>query len=173
MKTEKLEIIIADITTLKVDVIVNAANNSLLGGGGVDAAIHRVAGYQLLEECKKLNGCNTGEAKLTKGYNLPAKYVIHTVGPIWRGGFNNESLLLSKCYKNSLKIVEEYNFKTIAFPSISTGVYRYPLEDATKIALSEILQFLDNNNTVEKIIICCFDQNTFNSYLKSYESIKH
>ncbi|MFN4150871.1 MAG: O-acetyl-ADP-ribose deacetylase [Candidatus Sericytochromatia bacterium] len=171
MKTEKLEIIIADITTLKVDVIVNAANNSLLGVGGVDGAIHKVAGYQLLAECKKLNGCNTGEAKLTKGYNLPAKYVIHTVGPIWRGGFNNESLLLSKCYKNSLKIVQEHNFKTIAFPSISTGVYRYPLEEATKIALSEISQFLDNNELVEKIIICCFDQNTFDNYLKSYESI--
>lgn len=172
MKTEKLEIIIADITTLKVDVIVNAANNSLLGGGGVDGAIHKVAGSKLLEECKRLNGCNTGEAKLTKGYNLPAKYVIHTVGPIWRGGFNNESLLLSKCYKNSLKIVQEHNFKTIAFPSISTGVYRYPLEDATKIALSEILKFLDNNDKVEKIIICCFDQITFDNYLKSYKSLK-
>lgn len=171
-ENERLEILIADIITLNVDAIVNAANNSLLGGGGVDGAIHRVAGHKLLEECKKLNGCNTGEAKITKGYNLPSKYVIHTVGPIWRGGFNNESLLLSNSYKNSLKIVDEHNFKTIAFPSISTGVYRYPLEDATKIALSKIIQFLDKNDRVEKIIICCFDQNTFDNYLKSYNLLK-
>lgn len=168
---EKISIVIADITTLKTDAIVNAANNALLGGGGVDGAIHKVAGLELFYECKKLNGCKTGQAKLTKGYNLPAKYVIHTVGPIWRGGFNNEALLLANCYQNSLKIAKEHNFKTIAFPSISTGIYSYPLEQASKIALMEIKIFINKPNEIEKIIICCFDQKTYDTYIQSYNLI--
>jgi O-acetyl-ADP-ribose deacetylase (regulator of RNase III) len=163
---ERLSLIIADITTLEVDAIVNAANNSLLGGGGVDGAIHNVAGSELLAECKKLNGCPTGSAKITKGYNLPAKHVIHTVGPVWSGGTNNEPILLANCYKNSLNIAKEHNLKTIAFPSISTGVYSYPIEKASKIALNEILNFLEHNPIPEKITICCFDNKTYNTYLE-------
>lgn len=160
----RIEIVQEDITKLKVDAIVNAANTSLLGGGGVDGAIHRAAGPQLLEECKKLGGCPTGQAKITKGYNLPAKFVIHTVGPIWRGGKNNEDELLANCYRNSLRIAVENNIKTIAFPSISTGAYRFPLERASKIALNTVKEFLKKNHTIEKVIFCCFDENTFNIY---------
>lgn len=160
----RIEIVQEDITKLKVDAIVNAANTSLLGGGGVDGAIHRAAGPQLLEECKKLGGCPTGQAKITKGYNLPAKFVIHTVGPIWRGGKNNEDELLANCYRNSLRIAVENNIKTIAFPSISTGAYRFPLERASKIAVNTVKEFFKKNHTIEKVIFCCFDENTFNIY---------
>ncbi|MDH7603940.1 MAG: O-acetyl-ADP-ribose deacetylase [Melioribacter sp.] len=160
----RIEIIKGDITKLKVDAIVNAANNSLLGGGGVDGAIHRAAGPMLLEECKKLGGCPTGEAKITKGYNLPAKFVIHTVGPIWKGGNYNEDELLSNCYKNSLKLALENGIKTIAFPSISTGAYRFPVEQASKIAFNTVMEFLQQHDKIEKVIFCCFDDNTYALY---------
>lgn len=160
----KIEIINGDITKQSVDAIVNAANNSLLGGGGVDGAIHRAAGPELLAECRTLNGCKTGEAKITKGYNLPAKYVIHTVGPIWFGGENNEKELLADCYRNSLRLALENSIKSIAFPSISTGAFGYPVELASKIALSEILTFLKNSNKIDRVLIVCFGEKVFNTY---------
>jgi O-acetyl-ADP-ribose deacetylase (regulator of RNase III) len=160
----RIEVEKDDITKLRVDAIVNAANTSLLGGGGVDGAIHRAAGPKLLEECRTLNGCLTGEAKITKGYNLPAKYVIHTVGPVWNGGNYNEEILLANCYKNSLHLATENNIKTIAFPAISTGVYHFPLEQATIIAISETQKFLVKNKSIEKVIFVCFDENTYRIY---------
>ncbi len=153
-----------DITKLKVDAIVNAANNTLLGGGGVDGAIHKAAGPKLLEECKTLDGCETGEAKITNGYNLPAKWVIHTVGPVWKGGKYNEEELLAKCYKNCFKLAKEYKLKTIAFPAISTGDYKFPVEKATKIAISETNNFLKNNDSIEKVIFVCFNDYVFGCY---------
>jgi len=156
----------SDITKLKVDAIVNAANTSLLGGGGVDGAIHRAAGHKLLEECRKLNGCQTGEAKLTKGYNLPAKYVIHTVGPVWQGGNSDEAKLLTDCYNNSMSIAFQNVFKSIAFPCISTGVYGYPVESAAKIAVNTVKQFIDKNNYKIEIIFCCFSDYDLGVYEK-------
>ena len=160
----RIEIEKGDITKLKVDAIVNAANTSLLGGGGVDGAIHRAAGPKLLEECRTLNGCPTGNAKITNGYNLPAKFVIHTVGPVWNGGKQNEGKLLADCYKNSLKLAAENNIKTMAFPAISTGIYHFPLLRATEIAISVIKNFLTDNKTIEKVIFVCFDENTYQAY---------
>lgn len=165
----KLNIKIGDITKETTDAIVNAANTSLLGGGGVDGAIHRAAGRELLEECRTLNGCRTGEAKITKGYNLPSKYVIHTVGPIYRGGNNNESELLKNAYENSLKVAVENKIKTIAFPSISTGVYSYPLKEASDIAIKTILNFLKKDNSIEEVIMVCFDNNTYEYYKNALE----
>ena len=167
----RIEIIQGDITKLKVDAIVNAANSSLLGGGGVDGAIHRGAGPQLLEYCRHLNGCPTGEAKISPGFNLPAKYVIHTVGPVWRGGNNNEEELLANCYINSLLIAVENKIMTIAFPAISTGVYGFPLERAANIALTESKRFLDDNNMIDKIIFVCFDVYKLRVYEKLIESV--
>ena len=164
---DRLEIIEGDITQQRVDAIVNAANTTLLGGGGVDGAIHRAAGPGLLEECRKLGGCPTGEARITKGYNLPAKWVIHTVGPVWRGGTHREDELLAQCYRNSLALAEKYSIKTIAFPSISTGAYRFPLERAVRIALKEIKDFLERNKTVEKIIIVCFEKKVYEAYISA------
>jgi O-acetyl-ADP-ribose deacetylase (regulator of RNase III) len=138
----------------------------LLGGGGVDGAIHRAAGKKLLEKCKTLNGCYTGEAKITKGYNLPIKYVIQTVGPVWNGGNNNEDELLANCYRNSLKLAVENGIKTIAFPAISTGIYHFPLERAVKIAINEVNKFLTIDKSIEKIIFVCFDQSTYESYIE-------
>ncbi len=160
----RIEIRKGDITKLNVDAIVNAANTSLLGGGGVDGAIHRAAGPELLEHNKKLGGCKTGEAKISPGFRLPAKYIIHTVGPIWNGGKNNEEKLLANCYKNSLKIAVEKNIKTIAFPSISTGVYRFPVERAAKIAVKEVKKIVEKNPLLEKVIFVCFDDHTYEIY---------
>ena len=164
MPDNRLVIIKGDITTQNVDAIVNAANTSLLGGGGVDGAIHRAAGPELLQECRKLNGCKTGEAKITGGYRLPAGKVIHTVGPIWHGGANGEDELLASCYRNSLRIAQENNIKSIAFPSVSTGVYRFPVERAAKIAIYEIDKFLNADKNIVKVAMVCFDDNTYQAY---------
>ena len=160
----RIELIQTDITQLEVDAIVNAANKSLLGGGGVDGAIHRAAGKELLEECKTLNGCPTGEAKITKGYNLTAKHVIHTVGPIWRGGMNKEHKLLTSCYQNSLELSVKHNLKSIAFPNISTGVYHFPKEKAAEIAIYEVKTFLEKNKNIQKVYFVCFDDENFQIY---------
>ncbi|HEY7750707.1 MAG TPA: O-acetyl-ADP-ribose deacetylase [Ignavibacteriaceae bacterium] len=160
----RIEIFKGNITKLKVDAIVNAANNSLLGGGGVDGAIHRAAGPELLEFNKELGGCRTGEAKISPGFNLPAKFIIHTVGPVWYGGKNNEDNLLANCYNNSLRLAVENGIKTIAFPAISTGIYSFPVERATKIASSEAKKFLEMDETIIKVIFVCFDEETFLVY---------
>ena len=165
----RVEIHKGDITKLKVDAIVNATNTSLLGGGGVDGAIHRAAGPELLEFNRKLGGCKTGEAKISPGFKLPAKYIIHTVGPIWNGGRNNEDKLLANCYINSLKLAVENKIKTIAFPAISTGVYSFPLERATKIAVTEVKKFVEKNESIEKVIFVCFAEETFQVYKKILE----
>lgn len=167
----QLQIRQGDITQLAVDAIVNAANSSLLGGGGVDGAIHRAAGPGLLAECQTLRGCPTGEAKITGGYQLPAKYVIHTVGPIWRGGQQNEEELLARCYRNSLALAVQHNLKSVAFPSISTGVYGFPIQRACRIALGEIKHFLDNNTVVETVIAVCFSTSDYNDYLKAAQEM--
>ncbi len=159
-----IEIHKGDITKLKVDVIVNAANKTLLGGG-VDGAIHRAAGKELLAECRLLNGCETGNAKITKAYNLPAKYVIHTVGPVWYGGKNNEVELLQNAYFNSLKLAEKNNIESIAFPNISTGVYNFPKEKAAEIAINTVNNYLKNSR-IEKVIFCVFDDENYNLYSK-------
>ena len=166
----KLEIIRnCDITKLEVNAIVNAANTSLLGGGGVDGAIHRAAGAQLLEECRTLGGAKTGEAKITGAYRLPSQYVIHAVGPIWRGGTNNEHKLLKSAYLNSLKLALAKGLKTIAFPNISTGVYGFPKEEAAKVVKDAIEEFLDNNDgKLEKIIFCIYDEENYMIYRKVF-----
>lgn len=153
-----------DITKLPVDAIVNAANSSLLGGGGVDGAIHRAAGPKLLEECRTLGGCSTGEAKATKGYNLPAKFIIHTVGPVWRGGTFGEAELLSSCYRNSLLVAQSLNVKTIAFPAISCGVYGYPIKEAAKIAVATVKKFTASSKQFREVIFACFDKEVAECY---------
>jgi O-acetyl-ADP-ribose deacetylase (regulator of RNase III) len=166
----KIEIKKTDITTLEIDAIVNAANKSLLGGGGVDGAIHRAAGPKLLEECKTLNGCKTGEAKITKGYNLPCKFVIHTVGPIWSSDNSNENILLAECYKNSLSLAVKNDIKSIAFPCISKGVYGFPQLKAAEIVFNTVVEFLSKEPSIEKIIFVCFldkDYEIYNALLNN------
>lgn len=164
----RIKVMKGDITQVKVDAIVNAANNSLLGGGGVDGAIHRAGGKEILEECIKIRnkqgGCETGQAVITTAGKLPAKFVIHTVGPVWHGGNNGEEELLKSCYQNSLKLAVEYKVKSIAFPNISTGVYRFPKQLAAPIAINTVSEFLKNDKTIQEIIFVCFDQENFKLY---------
>ena len=169
---KRLSIVKGDIVKMKTDAIVNAANTSLLGGGGVDGAIHRAAGPELLAECETLNGCRTGEAKITNGYKLKAKYVIHTPGPIWRGGKWGEAELLANCYRNCLALAKENGVKTIAFPSISTGVYRFPVDQAAKIAVGEILHGLEQDEAIEQLTIVCFDDKTKEVYLDALAELQ-
>jgi len=166
-----VELIQSDITKLDVDAIVNAANSTLRGGGGVDGAIHRAAGSQLLAECIKLGGCPTGEAKITKGFNLKARFIIHAVGPIWQGGNNNESELLAGCYQNSLSLAVENNCTSIAFPNISTGVYGFPKELAADIAIQKVRSYIFTNKTIIKVFFCCFDSENFLIYKRLLEKL--
>jgi O-acetyl-ADP-ribose deacetylase (regulator of RNase III) len=164
MQNETIVVVEGDITEQNVDAIVNAANTSLLGGGGVDGAIHRAAGPELLAECRTLHGCPTGEAKITRGYRLPAQWVIHTVGPVWRGGHDFEDELLANCYRRSLALAAQNGVRSVAFPAISTGIYGFPLERATRIAVREVRAFLQKNPALEKVIFVCFDSRTRNCY---------
>ncbi len=164
MSNEAILVIEGDITEQKVDAIVNAANTSLLGGGGVDGAIHRAAGPELLAECRTLHGCPTGDAKITRGYRLPARWVIHTVGPVWRGGHDFEDELLANCYRRSLEVAVQNGVHSVAFPAISTGIYGFPLERATRIAVREVRVFLALNPAIEKVFFVCFDRHTRDCY---------
>lgn len=167
----RIAVVEGDITRQHVDAIVNAANNSLLGGGGVDGAIHRAAGPGLLAECRTLNGCPTGQAKITGGYNLPAKWVIHTVGPVWRGGNHNEDELLARCYQSCFALVEAHSIRTVAFPSISTGAYGFPMPRAARIAATEVKNFLAKNNTVEQVRLVCFGKRAYDIHVAAVEEI--
>ena len=169
---DRIEIIQGDITRQASDAIVNAANTSLLGGGGVDGAIHRAAGPELLEECRTLHGCRTGEAKITRGYRLPARFVIHTPGPVWHGGGHGEEELLASCYKNCLKLAVENGCKTVDFPSISTGVYHFPLEKASRIAVTTIAAFLEEHPELTRVRMVCFDLKTKGFYDRALEELE-
>jgi len=161
---DRITVVEGDITRQRVDAIVNAANTSLLGGGGVDGAIHRAAGPQLLAECRTLGGCPTGDAKITRGYNLPAAWVIHTAGPVWHGGTHHEDDLLARCYRSCFALVAEHGVRTVAFPAISAGIYGFPLERATRIAVAETTRFLAANATVEEVRFVCFSAETYQTY---------
>lgn len=166
MKAKRVELIKGDITNLNVDAIVNAANNTLLGGGGVDGAIHKAAGPELFKECESLKGCTTGQAKMTKGYKLKAKHIIHTVGPVWYGGYRDEPDQLASCYQSSLKLAKENKIKTIAFPGISTGVYGFPKDLAAVIAINETKRFINKHSYPEKVIFVTYDDDSFETYRK-------
>ena len=168
---EKIAVVQGDITTQTADAIVNAANTSLLGGGGVDGAIHRAAGPGLLEECRTLGGCPTGEAKITSGHDLPAKWVIHAVGPRWGGGGHGEARLLAGCYRTSLALACENGARTIGFPAISTGIYGYPLEPATRIAVGETLRFLEHDDAIEKVVFVCFSKRDYDCYVATVADV--
>jgi len=168
----KIELVQGDITQQKVDAIVNAANETLLGGGGVDGAIHRAAGAELLDECRKIGGCPTGEARITKGYRLPVKFVIHTVGPVWRDGKRGEDELLGNCYRNSLNLAKEHGIKTIAFPSISTGAYRFPIVRASRIAVKTVHECLQKMTEIEKVIFTCFSQADYEIYKGTIDELE-
>jgi O-acetyl-ADP-ribose deacetylase (regulator of RNase III) len=171
MMEERVQIVEGDITKQEVDAIVNAANTSLLGGGGVDGAIHRAAGPELLEETRKIGGCPTGESRVSKGYRLPAKWVIHTVGPVWAGGHKNEEERLAGCYRNSFNAARDLGVRTIAFPSISTGAYRFPLERATEIAMEETKRFLETDKTLTRVVFVCFGREVYNTYQKVFKRV--
>ncbi len=164
---KRISVVEGDITQQKVDAIVNAANTSLLGGGGVDGAIHRAAGPELLEECRGLGGCPTGQAKITKGYRLPAKWVIHTVGPVWHGGGHGEAELLASCYRSCFALAAEHRIRSIAFPSISTGAYGFPMERAARIAVRETIQFLKANESLERVLLVCFGESAFEVHTRA------
>ena len=167
-----IRLIMADITTLKVDAIVNAANSSLLGGGGVDGAIHQAAGPDLLEECRRIGGCPTGGARITRGYRLPARYVIHTVGPIWRGGGNGEDDLLARCYRNCFALALEHDLQSIAFPAISAGAYGFPMDRACLIATTEMESFLkEKENNTREVFAVCFSERAYDSYARCLQKI--
>jgi O-acetyl-ADP-ribose deacetylase len=167
----RIEVVNGDITQQQVDAIVNAANTSLLGGGGVDGAIHRAAGPELLEECRRLKGCATGQAKITRGYRLSAKWVIHTVGPVWRGGQHREDELLASCYRSCFALAQAHAIRTIAFPSISAGVYGFPMDRAARIALGETLSFLETNRSVENVLLVCFGKDALEIHQQALHEI--
>lgn len=169
---DRIQIIADDITKLAVDAIVNAANRSLLGGGGVDGAIHRAAGPELLAECRTLGGCDTGQAKLTRGYRLPARYVIHTVGPVWQGGVQGEPELLAACYRNSLKLAVANGIHTLAFPAISCGVYGYPLDEAARIAVREVRRFVADDQQIDTVFLVCFGADVRTAYETALQNIR-
>ena len=169
----RIELTRANIVTLAVDAIVNAANESLLGGGGVDGAIHRAAGPELLAECRTLGGCKTGQGKITKGYRLPAKWVIHTVGPVWHGGGRGEAELLASCYRNSLELAAQNRARTVAFPAISCGAFGYPIGSASRVAISTISRFLETKSSVEKVFLCCFADGVHEAYLGAMKDIEN